>query len=269
MNNYNPMENELNPVPETEEIPQETPQVPKVKKKKRKKKNYKLRLIVIAVLIICAVVVTHLNYFDVKGIAVTGNNELSDHEIMEMSGIQTGKSIFDVHPILVQHKIKKNLYVQKVNVDRKFPDEVIIKVTERSCRAQFVKGKKFVVTDNEGTVIDIAGEEARATLVEGITVEKAKLKKKIKVKQESLLEKSLEFVTLAEKKDLYFKRVSFDGNNVDAYIYDELVCKGKYSDVVKSIKSGTLKSVVYDLYQKGIEKGTINVYNNDYCFFTP
>ena len=32
---------------------------------------------------------------------------------------------------------------------------------------------------------------------------------------------------------------------------------------------GTLKKVIYDLYQKGTEKGTVNVYSNDYCFFTP
>ena len=54
-----------------------------------------------------------------------------------------------------------------------------------------------------------------------------------------------------------------------AYIYDKLVCKGKYNDVIRSIETGELKLVVYDLYQKGIEKGVINIGSNNYCSFTP
>ena len=59
------------------------------------------------------------------------------------------------------------------------------------------------------------------------------------------------------------------GGKVDAYIYDDLKCSGKYDNLVSAISSETLKKVIYDLYQKGVEKGTVNVYNNNYCFFTP
>ena len=73
----------------------------------------------------------------------------------------------------------------------------------------------------------------------------------------------------ADENDLYFKRIVFNKTKVDAYVYDNLKVTGKYDYLMSSIKSGTLKKVIYDLYQKDIEKGTVNVYNNDYCFFTP
>lgn len=237
--------------------------------KKRKKKHWILRALIIAALIVCAYFVTHIDYFNIKGIAVAGNHDITDEEVIHLSGIKVGESVFDVHPLIAQHKIKQNLYIGSVDVKRKIPDQVEIVVEERDCRAQFVLGKHYVVTDNEGMVIEIADSESKATLVENVTVTEAKKKKTVKVKEEDVLQKALEFITLTEKNDLFFKKLSIDGNTINAYVFDGLVCTGKYSNMVKTIRSGTLKSVIYDLYQKGIENGTINVYGNDYCFFTP
>lgn len=242
---------------------------PETHKKKRKKKHYLLRLLIIVALVVCAIIVTHIDYFDINGIAVIGNDEITDEEVIHLSDIEIGESIFDVHPLIVQHKIKENLYIEDVNVDRKFPNKVEIHVTERSCRAQFIKGKKYIITDKEGIVIDISSEEKVATLIEGVTVTEAKKKKEISVKEEDTLAKALELISVTEKNDLFFKKIVIDGKEVDAYVYDELKCTGTYDDMVSTIKSGTLKLTIYDLYQKGTEKGTIKVYGDDYCFFTP
>ena len=64
-----------------------------------------------AVLIVAAVLCAHLDYFNVDGIAVVGNENITDEEIIKQSGIETGGSVFDVHPFIVQHRIKKNLYI--------------------------------------------------------------------------------------------------------------------------------------------------------------
>ncbi|MCQ2546248.1 MAG: FtsQ-type POTRA domain-containing protein [Clostridia bacterium] len=238
-------------------------------KKKRRKKNYLLRLIIIVAILAGAGVLMHIDYFDVNGVAVIGNEDISDEEILRLSGIEMGKSIFDVHPFIVEHRIRKNLYIDEVNVDRKLPDKVEIRVTERRGNAQFIMGKKYVVTDNEGQVIDISDEEMPATLVENIKVTGATNGGRIEVRDSGELEKALNFIRLTEDNDLFFKRLSISKNHVEAHVFDELVCVGKYADFESCIQSGTLKSVLYDLYQKGTEKGTVNVYKNDYCFFTP
>lgn len=237
-------------------------------KKKRRKKHPFLTLLVIVGVLVCAVLAMHIDYFNITGVAVIGNKEIPDEDIIELSEIQTGGSVFDVHPLLVQHKIKKNLYVEDVNVDRILPDRVEIHITERSCTAQFVKGQKYVVTANDGMVIDIAKEEQKVTLVEGITVTEARLKEDVKVKEEDAFADVMKFIRITDRNDLYFKKIVMDGKNMEAYVFDKLKCTGKYDDMVDVIKSGTLKNVIYDLYQKGIEKGTVNVYGNDYCSFT-
>ena len=238
-------------------------------KKKRRKKHYLLRLIVIAVIIAAAGAAMHLSCFDVDGVAVIGNEDIPDDEILHLSGVETGKSIFDVHPLIVKHRVKKNLYIEDVNVVRKFPDKVEIRVGEKKGNAQFIMGKKYVVTDNEGRVIDISDEEMPVTLVENIKLSEAAVGDSPVVKEKENLDKTLEFIKMTDENDLFFKKLKVEKNNVEAHIYDELVCVGKYGDLESCIMSGTLKSVVYDLYQKGIEKGRISVYKNDYCFFTP
>ena len=260
----------------TETVPETAPEaesetVPKKQKprRKHKKKNYPLRIIIVIVIIAAAFLCAHLSCFNVDGIAVIGNEGVPDQEIIELSGIEMGKSVFDVHPLLAQHKIKKNLYIDKVNVNRKLPNKVEIIVTERSLLAQFHKDGKFVITDSEGMVLDISKEEHKATTIEGVTVTNAEKKETIKIKESQGLERTLELINATNENDLYFKRIVFNGGKVDAYIYDELKCSGKYSNLISVISSGTLKKVIYDLYQKGVEKGTVNVYNNDYCFFTP
>ena len=238
-------------------------------KRKHKKKNYPLRIVIVLAVLCAAFLCAHLSYFDVDGIAVIGNEEVTDEEIVKLSGVETGVSLFDVHPLLVQHKIKQNLYIEKVNVNRKLPNKVEIIVKERNLLAQFRKDDKFVITDQEGMVLDISKEEHKATLIEGVTVTGAEKKDTIKIKENQGLERALELISLTDENDLYFKRIVFDKGKVDAYIYDGLKCSGRYDNLISAISSGTLKKVIYDLYQKGVEKGTVNVYNNDYCFFTP
>jgi len=237
--------------------------------RKHRKKHYLLRIIIVLAVLGAGALCAQLDYFNVNGIAVIGNQDITDDEIIRQSGIKTGDNVFNVHPLLVQRQIRKNLYIEKCNVNRKLPDKVEIIVRERDLLAQFRMGKKYVVTDSEGMVLDISKEPHKATLVEGMTVTEAEKKETIGIKETQGLERALEFIRTTDENDLYFKRVVFQGSKADAYIYDDLKCSGKYDNLMASITSGTLKKVVYDLYQKDIEAGTINVYNNDYCFFTP
>lgn len=240
-----------------------------VKRKKRRKKHYLLRFILFVLICVGLYFVAHMEYFTVDGIAVIGNEEISDDEILKLSELETGENLFDVHPWFVERRIKKNLYVEDVDVDRKLPDRIEIHVTERSGKAQFIMGKKFVVTDNDGTVLEISKEERQVTLVDNVKVSEAELEKTIEVKEQVIYDKAMKLIKAAEENDLYFKKIHIEKNDVSAYVYDSLVCSGKYENVMDVIKSDALRTVLYDLYQKGTESGVINISGNNYCSFTP
>ena len=239
------------------------------KKKKRRKKHYLLRFILFIMICTGLYFALHIDYFDVDGIAVVGNKEISDEEIIKLSELKTGMNLLDVHPWFVQRKIKKNLYVEDVDVDRKLPDKIEIHVTARSGKAQFVKGKKYLITDNDGMVLEVAEEAREVTLVENVTVKNAELKKNIEVEETGIYDKVMELIKTTEENDLYFKKIKIEKNNVEAYVYDDLVCKGKYDNVLEAIRSDALRTVIYNLYQKSVESGVINISSNNYCSFTP
>lgn len=240
-----------------------------IKKKKRRKKRYLLKFFIFLLVCVGIYFVLHIEYFTVDGITVAGNKDIPDKEILKLSELETGDNIFDVHPIMAQRRIKKNLYIEDVDVSRKLPNMVDIVVKERSGKAQFVMGKKFVVTDNDGRVLDITKEMQKVTLVEGIKVEKAKISKDIHVENTAVYNKAMDMIANMEAGDIYFKKLVIDGKKVEAYVYDGLVCKGNYDHVMAEITSGAIKAVVFDLYQKDIKKGTINIGENNYCSFTP
>ena len=169
-----------------------------VKKKRRLKKRYLLKIFLF--LLLCAGVYfgVHIDYFTVEGIAVVGNEDISDDEILKLSELKTGENIFDVHPLFAQHRIKQNLYIEKVRVKRKLPNKIEISVTERSGQAQFLMGKRFVITDGEGMVLDIAKEQKEVPLVENVKVTKAKKKKTIEVKDGDTYDKAMEIIQRME-----------------------------------------------------------------------
>lgn len=241
------------------------------KKKKRKKKRYLLRLVIIIAACIGLHFVLHIDYFTIDGITVAGNKAISDEEITKLSEIKVGDNIFDAHPVFAQRRIKKNLYIEDVDVKRLLPNMIEIVVDERSGKAQLAMDKKFVIVDEEGRVLEIAKEEQKVTSIADVEVKKAKADKELEVdeKDEDVYNKALALINAAEAGDLYFKKIVIQGNAVEAYIYDTLVCKGKYSDVMKCIENGALKATVFDLYQKDREKGVINIGSNNYCSFTP
>lgn len=240
-----------------------------IKKKKRRKKRYLLRFIVFVLVCVGAYFLFHIDYFDVDGITVIGNKEISDEEILKLSELSVGENIFDVHPIFAQRRIKKNLYIEDVDVSRKLPNMIEIVVTERTGKAQFVKGKEYIITDNDGKVLEITKEEQKTTLVENVKVKNARLNKKIKVGNEDVYEKAMAIVSSAEEGDMFFKRIVINGADAELYVYDGLVCKGSYDNLMVAIESEALKAVVFDLYQKDIESGIINVGKNNYCTYSP
>lgn len=239
-----------------------------IKKKKRRKKRYGLRLLIIIAVCIALYFVLHIDYFKIDGIGVVGNKEIPDEQIIELSELQLGEDLFDVFPLFVEKKIKKNLYVEDVNVNRVPPNKVEIIVEERNGKTQLAFGKQYVITDSEGMVLEISDEKRKVTFVEGVTAEKAELEGTVTVKETEIWEKAVELIKITEENDLYFKKVKIEGDKVSAYVYDKLVCKGRYNNIISSIENGALKAVIFDLYQKGTEKGTINIGDNNYCSFT-
>ena len=102
----------------------------KVKVKKRKLSIKKI-LIFLFVLLISILVIYFISNLPIKNIYIVGNNILSDKEIIELSGLSDYPKFLSITSGNIKKKIKDNIYVKEVKVDKKINGKVYIYITEK------------------------------------------------------------------------------------------------------------------------------------------
>ena len=268
------------PVEEAAEEAAETVEGPvrarkkKTKSRRIRRRNKRLTILLIFVVVAAAIVVINLPVFDVDNVSVIGNKRVEDAEVKRLSEMEDGKSLFGLNSILAAYKVGLNAYVEDVKIKRIPPSTIEIVVTEREPAAQLVvpetetSGEKYVAIDENGRVLEISDKKMDMTYIKDVDVTEAKLKDDVSVKQTGPYEKAMEIIKTAKENDMFFMRITMKGSMVDACIYGDLYCKGRFDNIISALESGNLRTVVYRLYQNNTQKGTINVGDNNYCSFT-
>lgn len=100
----------------------------------RKKKKRKLKLgrifIFLVLLLLIGYFLKSLVRFPIKNIYISGNNYLTDQEIIDIVGISDYPSIFKYSTYKMEKKLKKNDYISKATVKKKKLKDIYIKVEE-------------------------------------------------------------------------------------------------------------------------------------------
>ncbi|MEA4922037.1 MAG: FtsQ-type POTRA domain-containing protein [Eubacteriaceae bacterium] len=256
----------------TEEEPEENPEddgAPKKKKKKRKKKHGFLWFCVIVIIAAAVIVFMNSSFFGVDRITVKGSKNYSVNEIVKMSGVKEGDNIFRIFGGTVEKNLKKDSYVQAADIERKLPGELIIRVTERKEAAYLVYGKEYVIIDDHGYVLNTTSKKPELTMIDDMTIKSMNKGELLETDQDSVLKDAISIIKLMKKEELFFKRISVGKVVVRAYVYDDLVCKGIIKNVKRAMKDGDLEEIIYDLYKKGVKKGTVNIGSGKYCSYSP
>ena len=132
----------------------------KKQRKKKKRKNIKL-LISTAAFITAAVVVVfclyyvyyETNYFDLAEVDIEGNLTYSDEYIIEKSGIETGRKLFDVDRVKVKENLEKEVYIKSVRVVYELPNKVLLETIERVDKYQVLINNQYIIIDKDGIVL--------------------------------------------------------------------------------------------------------------------
>jgi cell division protein FtsQ len=74
-------------------------------------------------------------YFGVKQIRVEQQVRVSEGDILAASDVKVGDSLFDLELHLIGRKIEEHPWIARADVERSFPDNVVIRVVEREARA--------------------------------------------------------------------------------------------------------------------------------------
>jgi len=105
------------------------------------------------VLAVAALIVSNM-FFVVKTVAVQGNSFCTWEEILALSGIRPGDSMFSIDTNKVREGINANRYLSYVGLLREFPSHVTVLVEEHAPRAMLPSMGMLVLIGADGFVLE-------------------------------------------------------------------------------------------------------------------
>ena len=143
----------------------------KKKKKKKKSKAILAYLFIIALLSALAYGYKALNNhlqeslskFELTDIHISGNEILSNEEILKILGLKTGERLLEISAVDVVEKLKKSSYVRAVNAVYSLPSAIRINVQEREPVA-FIYGRGLNMIDKENFILPVPEKNIRWNL---------------------------------------------------------------------------------------------------------
>ena len=241
-------------------------------KKKRRRSKISPLLKLLAILAAGAGLYLFISspFFDVEAFEVEGNSYYSAEEILVMGDCRTGGNIFwgsDLGEI--KERLQQDPYMQEVKVRRILPRTVRIELTERTQTAALAYGERYVVIDGEGVVLRDTDVAPQLTIIRGLTISKIEAGQTIEVEEKVRFRQVMDVLAVMKENDTYFVGVEMTEAGVRAYVLDNLICQGAPQDLVESMEAGYLQEAVRELFNRGIERGTLNVGGDDYISFSP
>lgn len=110
-------------------------------------------LVLCLVFVVCAVFLLMSKVFVVKRVAVTGNVQVEDADVVTLSGIRLGESIFQIDRTRVFRAFDREGAYRLANVNVSWPDTVELVVLERVPVAVVESLGTSLVVDAEGVVM--------------------------------------------------------------------------------------------------------------------
>jgi len=122
---------------------------------KRKKNRKKLVFFLLMVaIILLTVIAVKTDIFYIKEIIVKENIKLSKNYIVDASDITREDNIFLIELKGLEKKLEDEIYIESVDIVRKFPDKLIINVKERKGKISYDYNKKKYLLDFDGVVLE-------------------------------------------------------------------------------------------------------------------
>lgn len=154
--------------------------------------------------------------FNIRYIVIHGNTSVSKDTIISQSGIRINENILKTDLNSAATLIKKNPYINTVEIYRKFPGTVIINVTECKKCAYLVFAGSALTIDKNGKLLEIVPitEATDLPLIYGITPENTAISSKISSNNPALTEALTKLLGGLSKSNMSDKisTINFDEN---------------------------------------------------------
>lgn len=144
--------------------------------RKKRKQQKRKRIFVLFCFVVCSAAILALvfkaPFFNITGIEIKGYKILKKEQVLEKAEVEKGKNIFSVSMSGIKERLMEMPYVDDAEIKRVFPNKVSIDVKESVPRAYIKHGKKYVLIDKNGKVLEISkkANKYKVMTISGITL---------------------------------------------------------------------------------------------------
>ena len=116
----------------------------------------------------------HIDRFSIKKVEFDGNEHVPEIILLKASGLKYKSNIFFQSITDVKKRLESISWIRSVEVQRKFPDKIYIRVSERTPIAILQSKNRLYLVDSEGVVIkhDGIGDFSNLPIIAGAGAEK-------------------------------------------------------------------------------------------------
>jgi len=107
-------------------------------------------------------------YFELREVTVTGLNRVTETEVLRLSGLKAGTSIWRVSPAAVSQAVKSHPRVLNATVKRELPSRLRIEVSERVTAGVIPYYAAFLEVDATGRVLGLAEGRLQVPVITGV-----------------------------------------------------------------------------------------------------
>ena len=236
----------------------------KIRKLKRRKR-FIITLLTLAVVI--GILFTPI--FNLKHIELNGVFAVSELEINDIAALTPGTNIFKFNINKIAENIEKIPYVDDAEVIRKYPNKIIINITEKEPVGYIEWNKSYIIIDGLGFCLEVTNEKPLwLTHLKGIKAVTAEPGKKISVENITLLSELLELLSAMYKNEIDFKIASVykEKDNYFITTSDIITVKLGTAEQIDS-KTAMLKEVLKQIPAE--TPGLIDATNSEKIYFKP
>ncbi|MDD4503677.1 MAG: FtsQ-type POTRA domain-containing protein [Clostridiaceae bacterium] len=229
---------------------------------------------VVLLFIICIFMAFFLSssFFQIKFIAVNGNNNVTREEIIKLSSIYYGENIFRINKRNSMKSIFQNPYVKMIKIKRVLPSRVIIEIIEREIMAYVPYVGSYLNIDEEGMILEInpAIKHLDLPMVKGLKFETFKVGELLNIENEEQFSTTIMLIKEIKNAgmlELVSEIDISDLSNIRLKIKEGIKANLGGADNM-DYKISFARSIIEDVRKKNL-KGTIEMSHNGNPVFKP
>ena len=200
------------------------------KKKKRKGKLKKVLKFLLKILIIIAIITGIILFlfvspvFSIQEITVIGAEEITESVYKAMSGIEIGDNIFSITKSNIILEIKKEPYVETVEIKSVYPNKIEINIVERKISYLAQQNERYFFLDKHGYILETNLAPLDYLIIKGCTTDFENLNEGDRIDEKDLgkFNDLIKIVDGISNNGIEAKLNSIDISNDDNYVLEFL-----------------------------------------------